>query len=56
MHAARTAVSTAARGTGSGPKERIVERLAAWKASPVPTMLVGTGQPEALRILAEACL
>jgi F420-dependent oxidoreductase-like protein len=39
-----------------GPKERIVERLAAWKASPVPTLLVGTGQPEALRILAEACL
>jgi F420-dependent oxidoreductase-like protein len=39
-----------------GPRERIVERLAAWKASPVPTMLVGTGQPEALRILAEACL
>jgi F420-dependent oxidoreductase-like protein len=39
-----------------GPKERIVERLEAWKASPVPTMLVGTGQPEALRILAEACL
>jgi F420-dependent oxidoreductase-like protein len=39
-----------------GPKERIVERLAAWKASPVPTLLVGTGQPEALRLLAEACL
>ena len=39
-----------------GPKERIVERLGAWKASPVPTLLVGTGQPEALRILAEACL
>jgi F420-dependent oxidoreductase-like protein len=39
-----------------GPKERILERLAAWKASPVPTLLVGTGQPEALRILAEACL
>ena len=39
-----------------GPKERIVERLEAWKASPVPTLLVGTGQPEALRILAEACL
>jgi len=39
-----------------GPKERIVERLEAWKASPVPTILVGTGQPEALRILAEACL
>jgi F420-dependent oxidoreductase-like protein len=39
-----------------GPRERIVERLEAWKASPVPTLLVGTGQPEALRILAEACL
>jgi F420-dependent oxidoreductase-like protein len=39
-----------------GPKERILERLAAWKASPVKTLLVGTGQPEALRILAEACL
>ena len=39
-----------------GPKERIAERLEAWKASPVPTLLVGTGQPEALRILAEACL
>ncbi len=39
-----------------GPKQRIVERLEAWKASPVPTLLVGTGQPEALRILAEACL
>jgi F420-dependent oxidoreductase-like protein len=39
-----------------GPKERILERLAAWKASPVKTMLLGTGQPEALRILAEACL
>jgi F420-dependent oxidoreductase-like protein len=39
-----------------GPKERILERLAAWKASPVKTMLLGTGQPEALRLLAEACL
>jgi F420-dependent oxidoreductase-like protein len=39
-----------------GPKERIVERLAAWKASPVSTLLIGGGQPEALRVLAEACL
>jgi len=39
-----------------GPKERILDRLAAWKASPVKTMLLGTGQPEALRLLAEACL
>jgi F420-dependent oxidoreductase-like protein len=39
-----------------GPKERIVERLAAWKASPVKTLLIGGGQPDALRVLAEACL
>ncbi len=39
-----------------GPKERIVERLGAWKASPVSTLLIGGGQPEALRVLAEACL
>jgi F420-dependent oxidoreductase-like protein len=39
-----------------GPRERIVERLGAWKASPVRTLLVGTGQPEALRLLAETCL
>ncbi|MEN8183267.1 MAG: LLM class F420-dependent oxidoreductase [Myxococcota bacterium] len=39
-----------------GPKERIVERLQAWKASPVSTLLIGGGQPEALRVLAEACL
>jgi F420-dependent oxidoreductase-like protein len=39
-----------------GPKERIVERLEAWKASKVSSMLIGGGQPEALRVLAEACL
>ncbi len=39
-----------------GPKERVVERLEAWKASPVDTMLIGAGQPEALRVLAEALL
>jgi F420-dependent oxidoreductase-like protein len=39
-----------------GPKERIVERLEAWKASPVSSLLIGGGQPEALRVLAEACL
>ena len=39
-----------------GPKQRILERLEAWKASPVKTLLVGTGQPEALQLLAEACL
>jgi F420-dependent oxidoreductase-like protein len=39
-----------------GPRERIVERLQAWKASPVTSLLVGTTQPEALRLLAEQCL
>jgi F420-dependent oxidoreductase-like protein len=39
-----------------GPRERIVERLQAWKASPVTDMLIGGGQPEALEVLAEAVL
>ena len=39
-----------------GPRERIAERLQAWKASPVTSLLIGTTQPEALRLLAEQCL
>jgi F420-dependent oxidoreductase-like protein len=39
-----------------GPRERIAERVQAWKASPVDSMLLGTGQPEALRLLAELVL
>ena len=39
-----------------GPKERIAEQLSRWKASPVTTMLIGTNQAEALRVLAELCL
>jgi F420-dependent oxidoreductase-like protein len=39
-----------------GPAERIRDRLAAWKASAVTTMIIGTVQPEAVRLLAEACL
>ncbi len=39
-----------------GPKERIRDRVAAWKANGIPSMLVGAGQPEALRVLAESCL
>jgi F420-dependent oxidoreductase-like protein len=39
-----------------GPPDRIRDRLQAWKASPVTTMIVGTVQPEAVRLLAEACL
>ena len=36
-----------------GPAERIRDRFAAWKDSGVNTMLVGGGQPEVLRLLAE---
>jgi F420-dependent oxidoreductase-like protein len=39
-----------------GPRERIAERIAAWKASPVTTLLLGAGQPEALRLVAELVL
>jgi len=39
-----------------GPKERIAERLEAWRATPVTTLVVGTSQPEALRTLAELLL
>ncbi len=38
-----------------GPKDRIADRLKAWKASPVKTMLIGTGSIEAVRALAELC-
>ncbi len=39
-----------------GSKQRIADRLEAWKASPVDTILIGTGQPEAVRTLAELLL
>ncbi|MBM4336115.1 MAG: LLM class F420-dependent oxidoreductase [Deltaproteobacteria bacterium] len=39
-----------------GPRERIRDRLQAWKASPVGTLCIGSGQPEALRMLAELVL
>lgn len=39
-----------------GPKEHVAEQLTRWKASPVTTMLIGTNQVEALRVLAELCL
>ena len=39
-----------------GPRERIADRLKAWKASPVKTLIIGTGQVEAVRMLAELCL
>ncbi|MBI4514658.1 MAG: LLM class F420-dependent oxidoreductase [Deltaproteobacteria bacterium] len=36
-----------------GPKERIRDRLAAWRASSVTTMVCGTMQVDAVRLLAE---
>jgi F420-dependent oxidoreductase-like protein len=36
-----------------GPRERIKDRFQAWKASKIGTMLVGTVQPEAVRLMAE---
>jgi len=38
-----------------GSRERIADRLKAWKASPVKTMLIGTGDINAVRALAEIC-
>ena len=38
-----------------GSKERIADRLKAWKASPVRTMLIGTGSLDTVRTLAELC-
>ena len=39
-----------------GPKERIAERLEAWRETPVTAILVGSPQPEALETLAEIVL
>jgi F420-dependent oxidoreductase-like protein len=39
-----------------GPKERIRDRLAAWRETPVTTLNIGSPQPEALRTLAELVL
>ena len=37
-----------------GPPSRIAERLQAWADSPVTTVLAGTQDPAALKILADA--
>jgi F420-dependent oxidoreductase-like protein len=39
-----------------GPKERIAERLEAWRETPVTTLVLGTTQPETLQTLAELVL
>ncbi len=39
-----------------GPKERIRDRLEAWRETPITTLIAGTPQPEALQVLAELVL
>jgi alkanesulfonate monooxygenase SsuD/methylene tetrahydromethanopterin reductase-like flavin-dependent oxidoreductase (luciferase family) len=39
-----------------GPRERIADRLDAWKESGITTMVVGAAQPEALQLMAELVL
>ena len=39
-----------------GPKERLRDRLDAWRETPVTTLIVGSPQPEALQVLAELVL
>ena len=42
--------------TLAGPKERIRDRLGAWKESPVTTLLVGSQEPGVVRFMAEELL
>ncbi|MFO7589492.1 MAG: LLM class F420-dependent oxidoreductase [Acidimicrobiia bacterium] len=39
-----------------GPKERIADRVEAWKESGIGTMVLGAAQPEALQLMAELVL
>ena len=39
-----------------GPPERIAERVERWRSAPVDTMCIGTGQLEAVRLMAELLL
>jgi len=39
-----------------GPRERIADRLDAWRESSVTTMILGAQQPEALQVMAELVL
>ena len=39
-----------------GPRQRIADRLEAWKSSGITTLIVGAGQPEALQLMAELVL
>ena len=40
----------------TGTRERIAERVQAWKDSPASTLLLGAQQPEAIQLLAELVL
>ena len=37
----------------SGPRERIAERLEAWRKTPVTTLLIGGADPDTMRFLAD---
>jgi hypothetical protein len=39
-----------------GPRDRIRDRLGAWRAAGVTTLIVATGQPDAIRTMAELLL
>jgi hypothetical protein len=39
-----------------GPRDRIRDRLAAWRESPIGTMILAIGQRETLRMMAELAL
>jgi hypothetical protein len=39
-----------------GPRDRIRDRLASWRETPVTTLVVGSPQAEAMRTLAELLL
>ncbi|MFP6655983.1 MAG: LLM class F420-dependent oxidoreductase, partial [Myxococcota bacterium] len=39
-----------------GPKERIKERLDAWRESPVTSLLLGSTDPDAMQTMAELVL
>ena len=36
-----------------GPRERIAERLEAWRSTPVTTLIVANQEPEVLRLMAD---
>jgi hypothetical protein len=36
-----------------GPAARIAERLDAWRATPVTTLLVGSSDPDTMRLMAD---